>query len=69
MTVILSEYKKDEYQVVKDGVLKCKHKSEDKARAFAAQLSGSDDYVDQTVDQTVEKAVEKKKPKKNASKE
>lgn len=61
MTVTLSEYRKNEYMVTSDGVLKCKHMSEGKARAFAGRLAGDDDYVDETGEPKVKKKVTKKK--------
>ena len=60
MTVILSEYRKNEYRVESDGVLKCKHMPEDKARVFASRLAGGDDYVDETSDKPKKKATKKK---------
>lgn len=61
MTVILSEYRKNEYMVTKDDVLKCKHMPEGKARAFAGRLAGDDDYVDETGESKAKKKVAKKK--------
>jgi len=60
MTVELKEYRDNEYKVIKDGVLKCKHKPLEKARAFAGRLAGSEDYIDSTVEP-------KKKDKKKKS--
>ncbi len=48
MIVVLSQYREGQYQVEVDGHLKCKRKSEARAREFAGRLAGGDDYIDET---------------------
>lgn len=48
MAVVLSKYRENEYMVVANGKLKCKHKTESKARRFAGELASPDDYADET---------------------
>ncbi len=63
MAVILSRYRDSEFMVTKDGVTKCRHKPEERARAFAARLAGDEDYVDLT--REVEKKPKKSKKTKD----
>ena len=60
MVVTLFRYRGDEYGVKAGDQLKCKHKTEEKAREFARRLAGDDDYIDETGE-----SKPKKKKKKN----
>lgn len=61
MVVILSKYRKDEFMVTSNDVLKCKHMTEGRARAFASSLAGDDDYIDETGDKPEKKKKDNKK--------
>lgn len=63
--VILSNYGKGRYAVLLDGEVKYKNTSQAKARIVAGEMSGSEDFIDETMNVSKD---EKKEPKTKKSK-